>query len=190
MIAGWQKARNQPVTGFLSAAQRQALLQEASTAVATYDEAQKKLETSPAAPTPAIPVSAAAPAPAPEVEAPASAPSGMTAFDGFYAGYVATMSAVTLASKTSRPLTLQVANGAGIGTLAIPGCGTSPFSLSIAPSGDVTGSGAGFANCTAMSAGSILPFKISGRAQGTTLSLSFTPNREKPYPAVLTRRGN
>jgi hypothetical protein len=34
MIAGWQKARNLPPTGFLNANQQQALLREAATAVA------------------------------------------------------------------------------------------------------------------------------------------------------------
>jgi serine/threonine protein kinase/peptidoglycan hydrolase-like protein with peptidoglycan-binding domain len=41
MIASWQKARNQPATGFLTASQQQSLLQEAAAAVAKHDEAQK-----------------------------------------------------------------------------------------------------------------------------------------------------
>ena len=44
MIAGWQKARNQLPTGFLSDAQRQALLREAVAAVGKYDDDQKKIE--------------------------------------------------------------------------------------------------------------------------------------------------
>ena len=43
MIAAWQKARNQPATGFLNAAQQQALLKEAAPALSKYDE-QKKAE--------------------------------------------------------------------------------------------------------------------------------------------------
>jgi serine/threonine protein kinase/peptidoglycan hydrolase-like protein with peptidoglycan-binding domain len=44
MIAAWQKARNLPPTGFLSATQQQALLREASAAIAKYDDDQKKVE--------------------------------------------------------------------------------------------------------------------------------------------------
>ena len=44
MIQGWQRARNQPVTGFLTAAQQQALLGEAAPALAKYDDDQKKAE--------------------------------------------------------------------------------------------------------------------------------------------------
>ena len=44
MIAGWQKAHNQPATGFLNVTQQQALLREAAPAVGKYDEEQKKIE--------------------------------------------------------------------------------------------------------------------------------------------------
>jgi tRNA A-37 threonylcarbamoyl transferase component Bud32/peptidoglycan hydrolase-like protein with peptidoglycan-binding domain len=44
MIAAWQKARNQPETGFVSAAQQQALLKEAGPVVGTFDEELKKIE--------------------------------------------------------------------------------------------------------------------------------------------------
>jgi hypothetical protein len=44
MIAGWQKARSQPVTGFLTGPQNQALLQEAAQAVSKFDDQQKKIE--------------------------------------------------------------------------------------------------------------------------------------------------
>lgn len=60
MILGWQTARKQqPATGFLSAAQQQALLSEAAPALAKYDDEQKKAETAARA------RAAAAPAPAP-----------------------------------------------------------------------------------------------------------------------------
>ncbi|MGE4076401.1 MAG: protein kinase [Reyranella sp.] len=42
MIQAWQKARNQPVTGFVNAAQHQALLSEAAAGLAKYDEEEKK----------------------------------------------------------------------------------------------------------------------------------------------------
>ncbi len=44
MIAAWQKARNQPATGFLDGTQHQALLREAAPALQRYDEEQKKKE--------------------------------------------------------------------------------------------------------------------------------------------------
>ena len=42
MIAAWQKARGDKETGFLSAAQKQALLQEGAAAISAYDEEQKR----------------------------------------------------------------------------------------------------------------------------------------------------
>ena len=44
MIAAWQKARGQPATGFVDGPQQQALLKEATAAVAKYDSEQKKIE--------------------------------------------------------------------------------------------------------------------------------------------------
>jgi hypothetical protein len=44
MVTAWQKARNHPATGFLTAPQTQALLQEAAPAVSKFDDEQKKVE--------------------------------------------------------------------------------------------------------------------------------------------------
>jgi hypothetical protein len=84
MIAGWQKARNDAATGFLTGAQNQALLREAAPAVARFDdekrneEAKKKVDEAakaapaaaasmPAVPVPAVPnVAAAAPKSGPD----------------------------------------------------------------------------------------------------------------------------
>jgi peptidoglycan hydrolase-like protein with peptidoglycan-binding domain len=44
MIAAWQKARNNPATGFLTGAQNQVLLKEAAPAISRFDDEQKKLE--------------------------------------------------------------------------------------------------------------------------------------------------
>jgi class 3 adenylate cyclase/peptidoglycan hydrolase-like protein with peptidoglycan-binding domain len=41
MIAHWQKARNQPATGFVTRAQQQALLKEAAAALSKHDEQRK-----------------------------------------------------------------------------------------------------------------------------------------------------
>lgn len=50
MIANWQKARNQPSTGFLTKPQQQALLQEAAAAMPKDDEQRKAKEGMPPAP--------------------------------------------------------------------------------------------------------------------------------------------
>jgi serine/threonine protein kinase len=65
MILGWQKARNQPVTGFLTAAQQQALLSEAAPALAKYDDDLKKADAAAKARAAAAPAPAPGPAPAP-----------------------------------------------------------------------------------------------------------------------------
>jgi serine/threonine protein kinase len=65
MILGWQKARNQPATGFLSAAQQQALLGEAAPAVAKYDDDLKKAEAAAKARAATAPAAAPAAAPSP-----------------------------------------------------------------------------------------------------------------------------
>jgi serine/threonine protein kinase len=44
MIMSWQQARRQPATGFITAAQQQALLSDAAPALAKYDDDQKKAE--------------------------------------------------------------------------------------------------------------------------------------------------
>jgi serine/threonine protein kinase len=91
MISAWQKVRNQLATGFLSGAQNQALLKEASAAVSKYDDEQKRIEDEkkkadeeakkkaddaakavpvPATVAPTVPPSSAAVAPTPATAAP------------------------------------------------------------------------------------------------------------------------
>jgi peptidoglycan hydrolase-like protein with peptidoglycan-binding domain len=75
MILGWQQARKQPATGFLTGAQQQALLGEAAPALAKYDDDQKKAEAAARA------RAAAAPSPAPAAaSAPAAPGQPATAF--------------------------------------------------------------------------------------------------------------
>jgi peptidoglycan hydrolase-like protein with peptidoglycan-binding domain len=59
MIAAWQKARNHPETGYLTAAESQALLREAQSALQRFEEDKKK----PVAPSRRQPASASPPAP-------------------------------------------------------------------------------------------------------------------------------
>jgi len=98
MIASWQKSRSEPATGYLTGAQNQALLRDASPAVARFDEerkleeARKKTEEDKAKAEAAArtPAPAAAPAPPPPAPAPA-APNVAAAVprsgtDGLWAG--------------------------------------------------------------------------------------------------------
>lgn len=65
MILAWQKARNQPTTGFLTAAQQQALLGEAAPALAKYDDDLKKADAAAKARAASAPTPGPTPAPAP-----------------------------------------------------------------------------------------------------------------------------
>src|SRR4029453_4347858 len=76
MIQGWQKARNQPTTGFLTGAQQQALLSEAAPAVARYDDELKKADAAAKARAAAAPTPAPGPAPAPAPAPPRSSYGG------------------------------------------------------------------------------------------------------------------
>jgi serine/threonine protein kinase/peptidoglycan hydrolase-like protein with peptidoglycan-binding domain len=44
MVAGWQKARDYAATGFMTAAENQALMKEAAAAISRFDDDQKKIE--------------------------------------------------------------------------------------------------------------------------------------------------
>ena len=74
MIQGWQKARNYPATGFLTAAQQQALLSEAAAGLAKYDEEEKKRAEAAA--------KARATAPTPQTTGPGPSTSGPSYQDG------------------------------------------------------------------------------------------------------------
>jgi len=58
MITAWQRARSHPETGYLTAAESQALLREAQPALQRFDEDKKK----PVAPSRRQPASASPPA--------------------------------------------------------------------------------------------------------------------------------
>ncbi|MDP1838121.1 MAG: protein kinase, partial [Reyranella sp.] len=144
MIANWQRGHSYPATGFLNAAQSQALLREAAPAVARFDDEQKKIEeakkkadddkakaeaAAKATPVPAAPVPAAVPAPVPTpvptpVPAPAAAAPNVAAAaqgagsDGLWKGtYECT--AATYGVNFSMPL--QIAVSGGVGTWTRPG---------------------------------------------------------------------
>jgi class 3 adenylate cyclase/peptidoglycan hydrolase-like protein with peptidoglycan-binding domain len=174
MIAAWQKARRVAPTGFLTALQQRALLKEGAAAVAKYDE-QRNAEEDVSPPT-AVAVSLAAPLPAP-LASPSADGSAVAALErGSYRG------AASNGNNLIRlQVSLQVADGHGVGALASPGCQQSPFVVSVssvgAINGDVyfncivSGGGAG----TTIGAGD---FKITGEYQGKEILLSFRSARQ------------
>lgn len=154
MIAGWQKARNQPPTGFVTAAQQQMLLQEAAAALSKHDEEQKRLDEErkkaaqapPSAPPPAS--VAAPPAPAPPTAAETKSRteqaldgllSGGTAGSRSAAGYDGTYSGmVTYGNGTFQWLSIKIVKGAGAGTLNNPRCGKIAVTLKIDAAGSAS----------------------------------------------------
>jgi len=165
MISAWQKARNQPMTGFLNTAQQQALLKEAAPALAKLDEAKKSEEEAKTRPQTTAPLATAAVATSPVQPPPtsgASPPGSTTKYDGAYTsntnvgGYSGSASRVIMS--------LQIVNGRGTGTLASPGCSSSPFSVVVSDTGNV--SGEGVLNCVIGGMTPITgPLTISGSMQ-------------------------
>jgi peptidoglycan hydrolase-like protein with peptidoglycan-binding domain len=126
MIMAWQKARNQPPTGFLTSAQNQALLKEAAPAVSRFDDDQKKADEAKkkaddekakaeaaakaAAAVPAIPAaSGAAPAPAAPQQASVAPRAGP---DGVWQGNLHCTPS-RLGNEFSVNLFMTIANGSG-----------------------------------------------------------------------------
>ncbi|MDP1841485.1 MAG: protein kinase [Reyranella sp.] len=173
MIANWQKARNQPATGFLNGAQNQALLKEAAPAVAKFDDDQKKIEDDKKkaeeekkkADEEAKARTAAAAVPAATTVAPPAA-QGAGPSDGSYGG-AANLS--TGGTSAAFAMTVQVANGSGTGAFLSPHCGRGPVTIRISPTGDVVGEATGFdRSCGKVS------FGLRGRLSGNQLQLNFS----------------
>lgn len=172
MIAAWQKARNQPTTGFLTGTQNQALLREAGPALQKYDDEQKKKDeeekkkaedAKKKADDEAKARAAAAPAAttaAPTALATAVAPSPATGFDGTYGGGGAT-------GVGNFSATVRVAGATGTGSSNYGRCGTGTLSLRISPAGEVSGSGTSYDNNCGQ-----VPVSISGRISGNQMSLN------------------
>ncbi len=164
MIGGWQKAKSQPATGFLTVAQQQALLNEAAPAVAKFDAEQKKIEEDrKKAEEEAKAKAAAAPAPAPAATAPAPAApvaSDAAAYNGQYTG------AMSFSDHSSRSIAFSITDGVGTGTTLNPTCGPISGSVKISPAGDVTGTWTGYTGpCVKHS------YTLTGRISGNQMTL-------------------
>jgi serine/threonine protein kinase/peptidoglycan hydrolase-like protein with peptidoglycan-binding domain len=147
MIGAWQGKRNEPATGFLTAAQQQALLREAAPAVGKFNEEQKKLEeekkkaeeeakakaaAAQTPPQPAIaPPQPAAPAPPVAAIAPPPAPTGgRNPYDGRWSGMA------NFGNGSSQPLSATLQNGTGKGSWRVGRCGTELiYTITVQPDG-------------------------------------------------------
>ena len=149
MIGGWQKARNHPATGFLTAPQRQALLKEAAAALAKHDEQKKEVDppaatSAPqAAPPPAAPpVAALAPPTAPPASAPQSSAASTAVSPGSHDGNYTGILPRTGAGVSGLRITVNVSRSGGSGSIFSASCGTSgAITIEISPAGEVSGEG-------------------------------------------------
>ena len=185
MLAAWQKARSQPQTGYLTAAQNQTLLKEAAPAIARYDDEQKKLgedtakdakrKSGEAANARHATTEPAATAPA----AVAPKTSG-NPYDGNYGG---TQSYIGLFAQ---PVSffVQVVNGHGQGAWQVPLCGAVTFHLTVAANGyaelDVEDVGAFCAKTATHLVSRIEDNRIKFKRE----------NWASPYVVELVRRGS
>ena len=150
MIAGWQKARNQPPTGYVNATQQQALLREGAAGVGKFDDEQKKLEEKKAdearkkaedaakdqaKATAAAPAAGAAPAATAASVVPAATPAAGS-FDGVYGGGL--QQGQHNQGKVYT-VTMTIAGGRATGEAVNRICGSFPIALSVSPSGDISG---------------------------------------------------
>ena len=126
MIAGWQKARNQPVTGFLTGPQNQALLREATPALQKHEDEQKK-EQDEKKKTEEAKKNAddEAKARTPAATAPVAAATPAAPYDGTYAGVLG-----------KQQFQVKLVNGTGTGSWLNTTCSKDvAFTLSIEPNG-------------------------------------------------------
>jgi peptidoglycan hydrolase-like protein with peptidoglycan-binding domain len=175
MIAGWQKKAGAPATGFLTAVQPDQISRAAASAVARWDEEQKKAEDekkkSEATQTATASSPSGSGASAPPVSGSsgpgvASAGSSKAAVlpDGTYRGGLGIY---------SRALSLEVrmSNGSSTGTVTSSTCGTAPMSLTVDASGNVTGQTKVIFNERAARGCDWTPARITGRVDGSKLLL-------------------
>jgi len=174
MIGAWQKTRGQPPTGFVTGAQQQALLKEATVALAKYDE-QKKTEEEAKRISVAAATTGASPNSSPPAGRPDAAVSTGTMYDGTYSG-------IFSGSHLRVDTVALITNGRGTLTVTARGCETSRLSLTVSPAGFI--SGGGTLNCVFTSA-LTGPVEISSASQ--THAGQLTLNLTNGHNSVLLR---
>lgn len=161
MIAAWQKAKGQAATGYLTAAQVPALFREAPLQTATGTRA-------------------AGATPGPQASSTASRAAG--SHDGVYGGGLSTSGMADLPGVVTAEL--SISGDRLIGRVVHPGCGASSITLSVAPSGEISGSGRVFESQDC----SMTPFTAAGRASGNSVTLEIRTTAGA-IRGSLSRRG-
>jgi serine/threonine protein kinase/peptidoglycan hydrolase-like protein with peptidoglycan-binding domain len=161
MIAAWQKAKGQPATGYLTAAQVPALFREAPLQAAPGTRASGATA-------------------APQTSSAASRSTG--SHDGVYGGGLSTSGMGDHPGVVTAEL--SISGDRLIGRIIHPGCGASSITLSVAASGEISGSGRVFEGQDC----SMAPFTATGRAAGNSVTLEMRTTAGA-MRASLTRRG-
>jgi hypothetical protein len=178
MIAGWQKARNRPPTGFLTDSQRPELLREAAAAVQRFEEERSKKADEDAARKASAELTA--PAAASLTRGALEPAASAASLDGSYAGALTASSGGGPFFSMSFNATFTVANGQVAGVVSERQCGTFKFSLSLAPTGEFAGR-IRFpedASCSTSSA------EITGKIAGDLLKVDIRAQRLKAYASL------
>lgn len=204
MIAAWQKARDQSPTGFLTAAQQQALLKEGDPAVSKYEEERKKLEDdrkkaeedarkkadeeakkkadedAKRKADEAAKASAAAPATPPSAggAAPASVVSAApsAAISGTYSGAFDLPNAQSSGGRPICYVTLKVVNGRGTGTVLIRGGANPAGYVAGALTVDISPAGAvtGQGDAQVPNQGGRIQLSLKGQADDKRIRLAIS----------------
>jgi hypothetical protein len=167
MIARWQQTAGAPATGFVTEAERDALVQSATAAIAHWEEGRKKAEErrrlAEERKAQAATIAAAAPEPAAEQDWPAAPPPPASVYDGAYAGSLTTRSGGRLST-----FKVEIRDGRGSGVQSRLDCGQAPLVLTISDAGEVSGTAQLFGpTCIKMQR------PIRGRALGRALLLTI-----------------
>jgi uncharacterized caspase-like protein len=179
MIGNWQRTRNEPSTGFLTATQAALLSQEGQSALAKIEDERRKAdeekrkadaerakveaERAKAAPPPAVASAPVVPTPPPAAPSPSGAPSG-----SFTAQWCA--SAWETLPQRCGPMPITISGGAISASMQM---GNGPVSFSGTLRAD--GSASGRLNTISPAGrnkGEPATTQLSGRVQGNTLTLS------------------
>ncbi|MCW5735450.1 MAG: protein kinase [Enhydrobacter sp.] len=178
MIAGWQKARNQPPTGFLTDSQKPELLREAAAAVQKFEEEQRKKADESAARKAGAGLNApAATSLTPGTVQPVPVAASI---DGSYAGALTTSTVGGPLISMLFNATFTLANGRVTGEVNERRCGTFKFSLPSTPAGEFAGR-IRFpedASCSTSSA------EITGKIAGDLLKVDIRAQRVKVYASL------